>query len=104
MKRIDASKNRMVQLRTMKELKAEKLRLKQEIAQTESGIQENYHYLIAALSFRNIINTIAEEIIATNVLVSQAYTIIRPLFKRKKKKKRIEHPDTKEEGVKNPEP
>ena len=71
----------------MKELQDEKFRLQREILGTEEGIKSNYRSLLDALTFRNVINTVAEEIISTNLVVSQAYSIIRPLFKRIKKKK-----------------
>ncbi|MFH1297605.1 MAG: hypothetical protein ABIJ04_10070 [Bacteroidota bacterium] len=84
--------------RNMKELKAEKRRLQREIVRTETGIRTDYRNLVEALTFRNIINTLAEEIMATNLVVSQAYSIISPLFKRKKKKKKDEGRGTKDEG------
>lgn len=77
-------------IRNIQELTAEKLRLQREIRKAEAGIDKDYHDLVDALTFRNIISTIAEEIIAANVLVSQAYSIIRPLFEKKKKKKKDE--------------
>jgi hypothetical protein len=79
----------VVPLTTLKELREEKLRLQREISETEGEIKLKYRSLVDALTFRNIINTIAEEIITTNLVVSQAYSIVRPLFKRKKKKKRV---------------
>ncbi len=82
----------------MKELRAEKFRLQREIIQTEEGIKKDYRHLVDALTFRNIINTLAEEIVATNLIVSQAYSIISPLFKRKKKKKKDEGRRTRDEG------
>ncbi|MBN1198211.1 MAG: hypothetical protein JXA23_02585 [Bacteroidales bacterium] len=97
MKRSKHPKGVAAPLTSLKELRAEKLRLQREILGTEEEIKENYHSLVDALTFRNILNTVAEEIVATNVLVSQAYSIIRPLFKRKKKKKRVEKPEKKEE-------
>ena len=75
----------------MKELQTEKFRLQREIIQTEEGIHNDYRNLVDALTFRNIINTIAEEVVATNMIVSQAYSIIRPLFNRKKKKKKAQN-------------
>ncbi|MBE0647592.1 MAG: hypothetical protein IH596_07405 [Bacteroidales bacterium] len=79
-------------LTSLKELRAEKFRLQREIMQTEGEIKENYRHLVEALTFKNIIGTIVEEIAATNLLVSQAYSMVRPLFNRKKKKKRVEKP------------
>jgi len=75
---------------TLKELQAEKIRLQRAVIQTEEGIRSDYRNLVDAFTFRNIINAVAEEIIATNLIVSQAYSIIRPLFKRRKKKKKVE--------------
>lgn len=83
-------------LTTLKELQEEKLRLQREIIVTEDEIKLKYRSLVDALTFRNIINTIAEEIVTTNLVVNQAYSIIRPLFKRKKKKKRIVAAEKKE--------
>ena len=82
---------RRVPFSTMKELQTEKFRLQREIIQTEEGIHNDYRNLVDALTFRNIINTIAEEVVATNMIVSQAYSIIRPLFNRKKKKKKAQN-------------
>jgi len=81
--------NRRGPITTLKELQNEKFRLQREILDTEENIKDNYHSLVDALTFRNIINTIAEEVIATNMVVSQAYSIISPLFKRRKKKTKI---------------
>ena len=89
---------RMTPINTLKELREEKFRLQRELADTEDDIKENYRDLIDALTFRNIINSIAEEIVSTNLVVSQAYSIIKPLFKRKKKNKRVEKPGLTDEG------
>lgn len=97
MKRSDHHRRPRVPFKTLKELRDEKFRLQREIFEAEEGIKDNYHSLVDALTFRNIINTIAEEIIAANLLVSQAYSIIRPLFNRKKKKKETGSTGTKEE-------
>lgn len=97
MKRNKHPKGVAAPLTTLKELRDEKIRLQREILETEEEIKDKYHSLVEALTFRNIINTIAEEIVATNILVTQAYSIIRPLFKRKKKKKRIEELEANEE-------
>lgn len=75
-------------LTNLQELRAEKYRLQREILETEEGIKDNYHSLIDALTFKNIVNTIAQEIVATNMLVSQVYSLVSPLFKRRKKKKK----------------
>lgn len=74
-------------MQSLQELREEKFRLQREILKAELNIKTNYKDIVDALTFRNVINTIAEEIIATNFVVSQAYSIIRPLFKLKKKKK-----------------
>lgn len=74
-------------MHSLKELKAEKFRLQREILGLESGIRNDYSSLLNSLSFRNIINTIAQEIISTNLVVSQAYSIISPLFRRRRKKR-----------------
>jgi len=95
MKKSRHLKSRMASIRTLKELRDEKSRLRSELIDTEDDIRENYRDLIDALTFRNIINTIAEEIISTNLVVSQVYSMIKPLFKRKKKNKRVEEPDIK---------
>ncbi len=89
MKRIKHHRDRRTPISSMKELQTEKFRLQREILETEEGINSDYRNLIDALTFRNIINTVAEEIIATNMVVSQAWSIIRPLFDRKKKKKKV---------------
>ncbi len=80
-------RRRRVPITTMKELQAEKFRLQREINGTEEGIKHNYRSLVDALTFRNLLTTVADEIVATNFVVSQAYSIIRPLFKRIKKRK-----------------
>jgi len=93
-------------MNSLVELQQEKFRLQREILETEEDIKTNYHSLVDALTFRNLINTVAEEIIATNFIVSQAYSIIRPLFQLKKKKKKnrersVEHTGTKGKSSKN---
>jgi len=92
MKKSRHHRGRMTPINTLKELQDEKFRLQRELLETEENLKDNYQGLVDALTFRNIINTIAEEIVSTNLIVSQAYSIIKPLFKRKKKKKRDEEP------------
>ena len=91
MKRTKHHRDRRIPISTMKELQTEKFRLQREILETEEGINNDYRNLVDALTFRNIINTIAEEVVSTNMIVSQAYSIIRPLFNRKKKKKKAQN-------------
>lgn len=72
---------------TLEELRAEKMRLQRRIANTETGIKQDYTALKDALTLRNLLTTIAEDVLATNLVVSQAYGILKPLalklFKRK---------------------
>ncbi len=91
MKRTKHHRDRRIPISTMKELQTEKFRLQREILETEEGINNDYRNLVDALTFRNIINTIAEEVVSTNMIVSQAYSVIRPLFNRKKKKKKAQN-------------
>lgn len=91
------SSGRRYPVRSLKELKAEKRRLQREINRAESGIREEYRTLVGALTFRNIVNTIAGEILAANLVISQAYALVKPLFRRKKKK-RVKGQGMKDEG------
>lgn len=92
-------RSRRPHFHTLKELRHQKSKVRKEILETEDEIKGNYRSLVDALTFRNIVNAVAEEIIATNMIISQAYSIIRPLFNRKKKKKRIEKQEARIEEI-----
>ena len=74
-------------VRNHEELRAEKMRLQRRIARSEDTIKQDYAVLRDALTFRNLLTTIAEDVLATNFVVSQAYGILKPLalklFRRK---------------------
>ncbi|MFH1159540.1 MAG: hypothetical protein V1733_01150 [bacterium] len=71
----------------MKQLKLEKRRLQHEIDLKEIEIGQDYRNLIDILTFRNVLQVIADDIVAANTVVSKAYSVIKPLFKKRKKKK-----------------
>ena len=87
MKKINQFPPRKKQIHSLKELLRKKTELQIEIRQTESDIRQDYQSLVDMLTFRNVITTIAEDVIAANTVVSQAYSIGKSLFKKRKKKK-----------------
>ncbi len=88
MKTSERKKYRFRQIRTMEDLKQEQVRLKFEIRHTEDQIRGNYHRLIEALTFRNILANLTQEFAVTSSLISKAVEAGRTFFARKKKKKK----------------
>jgi hypothetical protein len=84
------SEHRIRRIRSRRDLEKEKARLQVEILKTEGSIKSSFRHLVDALTFRNIIKNISEDIAVTSSIFSKAYETGKKLFSRKKKKKKAE--------------
>ena len=78
-------------IRSLHDLQMEKKRIQMEMIRSEEAIKRNYNNLVEALTFRNIVKTIANEIALTSSAFSTAFSagkIILGVFKKNKKKKK----------------
>jgi len=82
------SRTNIRKIGSLNDLHSEKLRLKGELLRTEEGITSNYHQILDAFSFHNILNTVTQDIaIATNAF-SKAFSFGKTLLGKVKKKKK----------------
>ena len=90
------SRSNIRKISSLHDLHSEKLRLKEELKRTEEGIKSDYHHILDAFSFRNIMNTVTEDITHVSTTFSKAFSFGKNLFgkvKKKKKKTREADPD-----------
>ena len=87
-------KTNIRKIRSLKDLHSEKLRLQEELLRSEEGIVSNYHHIREALSFRNILRTVTDDIAVASTAFSKAFsfgkTILGKVKKKKKKGKQTE--------------
>ena len=86
-------KSKIRRIRSLHDLQSERHRLEGALQETEQGIHSHYLHIREALSIRNILQTVANEIALTTNTVSKTFTVGKKLFgvfKRKKKKKKHE--------------
>ena len=87
-------------IRSLDALKQEKKRVLHELQQTEEGIKTSYHHLIDALTFRNVLNTVINDIEVTSSIFSKAFTfgkkVAEKIKKKKKNKRKKQRPDPAE--------
>ena len=84
-------KSKIRRIRSLHDLQSERHRLEGALQETEQGIHSHYLHIREALSFRNILQTVANEIALTTNAFSKTVTVGKKLFggfKRKKKKKK----------------
>jgi len=79
---------RSKRIRSLHDLELEKSRLQLEIVRSEEAIRSGYRQILQALSFRNLANTILEEVTTTSTVLSKAFSIGKSLLERRKKKKK----------------
>ncbi len=75
-------------LSTLHELELEKVRLKFEALKKEDQIKDNYRNIVDALSFRNLLQHLSNEISTTTSAVSTAFSVGKNLLEKFKKKKK----------------
>jgi hypothetical protein len=84
-------------IRTLDDLKSEKLRLKGELLKTEEGIYANYHHIRDAFTFHNILKTVTDDITIASTAFSRVVSFGKTLFGKVKKKKKKPHaPDSED--------
>jgi hypothetical protein len=74
-------------IRSLGDLRMEKLRLRLEILKTEENIHTNYRDILDALSFKNLASTVIQDIGATSSVVSKAFSFGKSILAKRKKKK-----------------
>jgi hypothetical protein len=82
------SKTNIRKIRSLKDLHSEKLRLKEELLRSEEGIVSNYHQIREALSFRNILKTVTDDVAVASTAFSKAFSFGKTLLRKVKKKKK----------------
>jgi hypothetical protein len=75
-------------IRSFRDLREEKLRLKAETMRIEERMQSNYSNIKEALSPANVLKSILLEITASAPWISGVYSIGQKIFAKKKKKKK----------------
>jgi hypothetical protein len=75
-------------IRSLHDLHSERLRLKEELLRTEESISNGYHHIREALSFRNILKTVTDDIALASTAFSKAFSMGKFLIGKIKKKKK----------------
>lgn len=75
-------------INSLEDLHLEKTKVKMEILKKAQSIHSDYRSLLNALTFRNIISNIADDLTVQSAVVSKAISIGKSLFSGKSKKKR----------------
>ena len=92
LKKMKKTKNKQTphigQIRSLKDLQEEKRRLLKELHETEDGIKNNYHHLLDTLTFRNVVNTLINDVAVTSSVFSKVFTFGKKVAEKIKKKKR----------------
>jgi hypothetical protein len=84
-------------IRSLDDLRSERLRLKEELLKTEEGIRANYHHIREAFYLRNILKTVSDDITLATTAFSKAFSIGKTLLgKVKKKKKKTQESNTED--------
>jgi len=74
-------------IRSLNDIRMEKLRLKLEIMKTEESISSAYREILQALTFKNIASAVVSDISATSSVVAKAISIGKAVLTGRKKKK-----------------
>jgi hypothetical protein len=91
------SRTNIRKISSLQDLHSEKLRLKGELAKTEERITSDYHHIIDAFSFHNILNTVTQDIAVASSAFSKAFSFGKTLLGKVKKKKKKTHSGQQEE-------
>lgn len=75
-------------IHSLKDIEIEKQRLRLEISRTEASIQNEYHGILNALTFKNIAATTVNRIATTSSVISKAIMFGRKIMEHRKKKKK----------------
>jgi hypothetical protein len=75
-------------IHSLQDLHSERVRLNQELSRTEEGISSNYHHILDAFTFHNLLNTITHDIALASTVFSKALSFGKKLIGKTKKKKK----------------
>jgi hypothetical protein len=75
-------------INSLAELQMEKERVKMEIMRKETEIHSDFRNIVQALTFRNIVSNLADNITVQSAVLSKAITFGKALFSKRKKKKK----------------
>jgi hypothetical protein len=91
------SKTNIHRIHSLQDLHSERVRLKEELSRTEEDINSNYHHILDAFSFHNLLNTVTQDIALASTAFSKALSFGKKLIgKTKKKKKKMLETDHEE--------
>jgi len=82
------SRTNLRKIRNLHDLELEKARLQLELVKSEEQIHISYKRLLDQLTFRNIIQKVADEVTMTTTVVSKAIAIGKDIFGKIRKKKK----------------
>jgi hypothetical protein len=82
------SRTNIRKISSLSDLHSEKLRLEGELRRTEERIQSDYHHILEAFSFRNILDTVTQDITIASNAFSKAFSFGKTLLGKVKKKKK----------------
>jgi hypothetical protein len=86
-------------IKSMEDLRMEKLRLRLEIMKTEENIHASYRDILDAFSLKNLATSMIHDIGATSSIVSKAVSFGKSILAKRKKKK---HDKMKDSADKDP--
>ena len=75
-------------IRSLRDLKAEKTRLREEALRLEEKIDGNYKDILSAFTLKSIIQRLTNELSMTSTVVSTAFSLGKSLISKFKKKKK----------------
>jgi hypothetical protein len=74
-------------IHSLNDLSVEKQRLRFEITKTEENIHAGYREIIQALTLKNLVSTMVNDLSSTSSIVSKAFVIGQTFMAKRKKKK-----------------
>ena len=80
-------------IHSLQDLRMEKPRLRFEIMKTEQNIHTSYRDIVSALSFKNLANTIINDISTSSSVLTRAFDFGKSFMAKRKKKKHDKHKD-----------
>jgi hypothetical protein len=88
MEKNKVQRSKIRRIKSMNELKLEKVRLRLELVRTEDKISNNFKNIRSAFTLRNIFSTITNEIATPSSFLMKAFTLWKDWMGRRKKKKK----------------
>lgn len=75
-------------IKSLQDLQLEKAKVRMEIMKKEEHIRSDYRHIIEALTFKNILSSLVEDISVQSTVISKAFAIGKSLFSKRKGKKK----------------